>query len=175
MRGGPHPHQSLRAPFLGRTVYAKPGALLLPSPGRRKERRKVAKKVENFLWGKLGTTRNGETWFPGKTGRWEAKYLPRGTRTLHPPRMPLSARGCVALAARASPSPVSLFLFHSLRRPESLPASELSPRAPPSSTVYPHGNRLLYVRLTSPGSARGAGGVHLARKQLGSIRWKSRL
>lgn len=84
MRGGLHPQQSLRTPFLGGTVFAKPGALLLPSPSRRKER-KVAKKkkVENFLWGKLGTTRNGETWFPGKTDIWEANRphcLPRGTR-----------------------------------------------------------------------------------------------
>lgn len=52
--------------------------------------------------------------------------------------------------------------------PSSLLASEPSPSAPPSTTVYPHGNRLLYERLTSPGSARGAGGVHLAPKQLGS-------
>lgn len=46
MRGGLHPQQSLRTPFLGGTVFAKPGALLLPSPSRRKER-KVAKKKKS--------------------------------------------------------------------------------------------------------------------------------
>lgn len=66
----------------------------------------------------------------------------------------------------ASPSPVSLYLFHSLCQP--LFAPERSPCAPPSSIVYPHGNRLLYMRLTSPDSAKGAGSFPLARKQLGS-------
>ena len=118
------------------------------------------------MWGKLGTTRSGETWFPGKTETWEAS---RPHTRLGAP-VPLCAQGCGALAActgpaAASPSPGSLFVFHALYQP--LVAPERSPRAPPSSIVYPRGNWLLYMRLTSPDSAKGAGSFPWARKQLG--------
>lgn len=119
------------------------------------------------MWGKLGTTRNGETWFPGKTDTWEANrphYLPRGTRA--PFHTGVRGTRLLHWPSAASPSPVSLYLFHSLCQP--LFAPEGSPRAPPSSIVYPHGNRLLYMRLTSPDSAKGAGSFPLARKRLGS-------
>lgn len=133
------------------------------------------KKVQNFLWGKLGTTRNGETCFPGKTGRWEANcpcYFPGAPEPCTPPlrgtfRAGTRGNRCPHSSCAASHSSGSLVSIP-LPVPASLPASEPSHRAPPSSTDYPHGNRLLYVRLTSAGSARGAGGVPLAQKQLES-------
>lgn len=89
--------------------------------------------------------------------------MPRGTRA--PFRTGVRGASRLHWPSAASPSPGSLYVFHSLCQP--LFAPERSPRAPPSSIVYPHGNRLLYMRLTSPDSAKGAGSFPLARKQLG--------
>ena len=137
---------TLRSPLLGGTVFASPELCCSQSrPQEGKKEGRQRKKVENLLWGKLGTTRNGETWFPGKTDIWEANrphYLPRGTRA--PFRKGVRGTRLLHWPSAASPSPVSLYLFHSLCQP--LFAPEGSPRAPPSSIVYPHGNRLLYLR-----------------------------
>lgn len=122
MRFATHHYQPLHAPFLGGTVFTKPGAQLLPSPGHGKERSKVARKVLNIFVGKLGITQNGETWFQvrQKEGGKSSAPPSSGHEALDLPRMPLSTRGCVALAAcTTSPALLILssvpFLYSALR------------------------------------------------------------
>lgn len=172
MRCGPHPHSSLRAPFPRWNHFCKArgsaAAQSQPQEGKKEDCQRSAE-----LLGKLGTTWKREIWFPGKRKIVREPPSPPLSRHLSsgpPSRVPCLAgmRGTRRLhspcAASSSPVPVSIPVL----APASLPASEPAPRAPPSSSVCPLGNRLLLVRLTSPGSAGGTGGIHLARKQLGS-------
>lgn len=159
-------------PFLRGPASAKRRALLLPSPGHRKERSRSPEKRPAFCM-KVRDDSEWRSLVPGKTdGGRQARlhHPPLGTGALDLPRLPLPARGCVALA----PAPLRPVLssvpsvLRSLRGPSSsFPSAERSPRSPSSSAAYPRGNRPFHDRLSFPRSARGAGDVQLAR---GSVR-----
>lgn len=145
MRCGPHPHSSPRAPFSrwNRFLYKAGGSTAAqsrPQEGNKEDRQRSSE----LLSGKLGTTRNGETWFPGKrkmvsepaspspSGHLSSRSPPlgvpflagmRSTRRLHSP-----------CAAPSSPVP----LFHSLRQPPCLlPSPSFLLRLSPWKSAFP--------------------------------------